>query len=53
MFMLDFFLREHDLREISTLTVFTPGKVFFDDVGQKIHKKIEPIITKKRDQCSN
>ena len=47
MFMLDFFLREHDLREISTLTVFTPGKVFFDDVGPKIHKKIEPIIAKK------
>ncbi len=47
MFMLDFFLREHDLREISTLTVFTPGKVFFDDVGPKIHRKIEPIITKK------
>ena len=47
MFMLDFFLREHDLREISTITVFTPGKVFFDDVGPKIHKKIEPIIAKK------
>ena len=47
MFMLDFFLREHDLREISTLTVFTPGKVFFDDVGPKIHKKIAPIIAKK------
>ncbi len=47
MFMLDFFLREHDLREISSLTVFTPGKIFFDDVGPKIHKKIEPIITKK------
>ena len=47
MFMLDFFLREHDLRELSTITVFTPGKVFFDDVGPKIHKKIVPIIAKK------
>ena len=47
MFMLDFFLREHDLREISTLTVFTPGKVFFDDVGPNVHRKIAPIIAKK------
>jgi sulfide:quinone oxidoreductase len=47
MFMLDFYLREHDLREISTITVFTPGKIFFDDVGPKIHKKIEPLIVKK------
>jgi sulfide:quinone oxidoreductase len=47
MFMLDFYLREHDLREISTITVFTPGNIFFDDVGPKIHKKIEPLIVKK------
>jgi sulfide:quinone oxidoreductase len=47
MFMLDFFLREHDLRELSTITVFTPGKIFFDDVGPRIHKKIGAIIAKK------
>ncbi len=47
MFMLDFFLREHNLRELSKITVFTPGKIFFDDVGPKIRKKITTIIVKK------
>lgn len=47
MFMLDFFLRERDLREITTITVFTPGKVFFDDVGPRIHEKVGSVISKK------
>jgi sulfide:quinone oxidoreductase len=47
MFMLDFFLSERDLREITSITVFTPGKVFFDDVGPKIHEKVGSIISKK------
>ena len=45
--MLDFFLRERDLREITTITVFTPGKVLFDDVGPRMHEKVGSVIAKK------
>lgn len=47
MFMIDFFLREHDLREISTINAFTPGKIFFDGVGPRIHEKIESLTVRK------
>jgi sulfide:quinone oxidoreductase len=48
MFMLDYFLRKKGIRDKTNITVFTPGKVFFDDVGPVVHKKIEPLIKKKK-----
>ncbi|MCL4314707.1 MAG: FAD-dependent oxidoreductase [Candidatus Thermoplasmatota archaeon] len=44
MFMIDSYLRERGIREKSSITVFTPGKVFFDDVGESIHQELAPMI---------
>ncbi|MGC9256987.1 NAD(P)/FAD-dependent oxidoreductase [Desulfurella sp.] len=46
MFMLDYYLRKHNRRHETSITVFTPGKIFFEDVGEKVHKDMEPIIKK-------
>ncbi len=44
MFMLDYVLRQKAIRSKTSITVFSPGEIFFEDVGPKVHKKIEPII---------
>jgi sulfide:quinone oxidoreductase len=44
MFMIDTYLNERRIREKSTITVFTPGSVFFDDVGESIHAELAPFI---------
>ncbi|MEM0156939.1 MAG: FAD-dependent oxidoreductase [Thermoplasmataceae archaeon] len=44
MFMIDYYLRQHGLREKSTITVFSPGEIFFEDVGENVHSKIGPLI---------
>lgn len=44
MFMIDSYLRDRELRDKSTIKVFTPGEVFFEDVGDDIHKEIEPML---------
>lgn len=44
MFMVDSLLREKGLREKSSITVFSPGSRFFDDVGETVHREIEPML---------
>lgn len=44
MFMIDYILRQRAIRSKTEITVFSPGEIFFEDVGPKVHKKIEPII---------
>ncbi len=44
MFMLDYALRQKAVRSKSTINVFSPGKIFFEDVGPKVHKSLEPVI---------
>lgn len=48
MFMLDYYLRKHNRRNQTNVTVFTPGEIFFEDVGEKVHKNMGPIIEKSR-----
>ncbi|MGC9140210.1 MAG: sulfide-quinone oxidoreductase [Mesoaciditoga sp.] len=44
MFMLDYALRQRAIRSKSTINVFSPGEIFFEDVGPKVHKSLEPVI---------
>jgi sulfide:quinone oxidoreductase len=44
MFMIDFELRQHKLREKSSIRVFSPGKIFFEDVGPRVHADVEPLV---------
>ena len=44
MFMIDHELRRRGLREQATLRVFSPGEVFFEDVGPKVHADVEPLV---------
>ncbi len=46
MFMVDHFLRENNLREKSSINVFTPGEIFFEDVGEPVHNNLKPLIEK-------
>ena len=46
MFMVDTYLTERGIREKSSITVFTPGPVFFDDVGESIRAEIVPFMKK-------
>ncbi len=48
MFMLDYYLRKHNRRHETNITVFTPGEIFFEDVGQRVHKKMGSIIEKSK-----
>jgi sulfide:quinone oxidoreductase len=48
MFMMDTYLKERGIREKSTITVFTPGSVFFDDVGESIHAELAPFMNEHR-----
>jgi sulfide:quinone oxidoreductase len=44
MFMLDHELRRRGLHEGSTIRVFSPGKIFVEDVGPRVHADFEPLI---------
>ncbi len=44
MFMIDYYLRQHGLREKSTINVFSPGEIFFEDVGENVQSRISPLI---------
>lgn len=44
MFMLDHHLRRVGLRERSPIRVFSPGQVFFEDVGPRVHADLAPLI---------
>jgi len=48
MFMLDYYLRKHNKRNETNITVFTPGEIFFEDVGEKVHADMGPIIEKSK-----
>ncbi len=47
LFMIDYFLRKENLREKSSITVFSPGSVFFEDVGENVHSKIVPLLSQR------
>ncbi len=44
MFMIDYYLRHHKLREKSIIKVFTPGAVFFEDVGDHARGKVGAVM---------
>jgi sulfide:quinone oxidoreductase len=44
MFILDYELRQRNLRDKSTITVFSPGKIFFEDVGPQVHNDMAPLF---------
>jgi len=46
MFMMDYFMRKHELRERSTIKVFSAAEMFFEDVGPQVHKALGPLIEK-------
>lgn len=48
MFMMDHKLRKEKLREKSSITVFSPGKIFFEDVGDRARGVVAKIM-KERD----
>ncbi len=44
MFMLDRELRHRDLRERTSINVFSPAEVFFEDVGEAVRGAVGPLI---------
>ena len=53
MFMIDYDLRKRHLREKSLITVFTPGEIFFEDVGDTVRNKVGGIMQKRGITLSN
>lgn len=47
MFMIDYDLRKRNLREKSSINVFTPGEIFFEDVGDAVRNKVGGVMQKK------
>lgn len=47
MFMLDTELRRRGLRDASPITVFSPGRIFFEDVGPRVHAVVEPLMQRQ------
>ena len=47
MFMLDHHLRRVGLRETSPIRVFSPGAIFFEDVGPRVHEDLGPLIDRQ------
>jgi len=47
MFMVDHELRARGLRERSQVRVFSPGSIFFEDVGPKVHADVEPLVARQ------
>ena len=44
MFMLNDFLRKKGLQDSSPITAFTPAKIFFEDVGEKVRNDVGRIM---------
>lgn len=44
MFMVDHELRRRGLRDRSPISVFSPGHIFFEDVGPTVHAAVEPLV---------
>ncbi len=47
MFMIDYLLRKKGLREKSTIKVFTPGEIFFEDIGDGVRNKVGGVMQKR------
>ncbi len=47
MFMLDYDFRKRKIRNKTTINVFTPGDIFFEDVGNHVRKKVGKVMTDK------
>ncbi len=47
MFMTDHDLRRRGLRERSSIEVFSPGAIFFEDVGPKVHASVGALMNKQ------
>lgn len=44
MFMVDYELRRKGLRAQSPITVFSPGEIFVEDVGPRVHADLESML---------
>lgn len=53
MFMIDYDLRKRHLRERSIINVFTPGEIFFEDVGDTVRSKVGGVMHKREISLSN
>ena len=53
MFMIDYDLRKRNQREKSTISVFTPGEIFFEDVGDTVRNKVGAIMQKRKITLNN
>jgi len=51
--MLDYNLRQKNIREKSTINVFTPGKIFFEDIGDHVRNKVGGVMQKREITLSN
>lgn len=47
MFMIDYYLRKKNLREKSSIKVFTPGEIFFEDIGDHVRNKVGGYMQKQ------
>jgi len=47
MFMIDHELRRRGLRDTSPIRVFSPGRIFFEDVGPRVHAAVLPLIARQ------
>ncbi len=47
MFMLDHDFRERKIRKETSLNVFTPGEIFFEDVGNHVREKVGKVMASK------
>jgi sulfide:quinone oxidoreductase len=47
MFMTDYYLRKKGYRNNSRINVFTPGEIFFEDVGDKVRNKVGGVMQER------
>ena len=53
MFMIDHLLRHKELREKSTIKVFTPGEIFFEDIGSHVRNKVGAVMGERNISLAN
>jgi len=53
MFIMDYNLRKNNTRDKSTINVFTPGEVFFEDIGDNVRSKVGAIMAEHDIALSN
>lgn len=53
MFMVDHYLRHKKLREKSTIKVFTPGEIFFEDIGDHVRNKVGGVMQERNISLDN